>query len=244
MTARKAVALRHVAFEDLGSLEPLLHQAGFEVEYMEAGYTPDLHDRAADSDLLVLLGGPISVNDGADYPFLAEEERLVRGRLERSLPTLGICLGAQLIAKVLGARVYKGPAPEIGWGPVTRSLEAAAHAVDHLVARGIRVLHWHGETFDLPYGATRLLSTPLYPNQAFEAGPHCLALQFHPEATRRGLERWLIGHCGEIAATPDISVGTLRADAAQFAEPLQAACHRFFIEWLCAAGLQTAAMER
>jgi GMP synthase (glutamine-hydrolysing) len=232
MTSLKAVAVRHVAFEDLGSLESVLRQAGFDIEYVEAGYTAGLYERGIDSDLLFVLGGPISVNDGADYPFLRDEERLVAARLEKNRPVVGICLGAQMIAKVLGARVYKGHMPEIGWSPVTKAQGLGPHAVDPLAAEGIRVLHWHGETFDLPAGSTRLLFSDVYANQGFEVGAHCLGLQFHPEATRNGLERWLIGHCAEIAATPGVTVGSLREQAAQFAEPLQAACRQFFLNWL------------
>lgn len=205
------IALRHVAFEDLGLIEPVLRERGARVTYAEAA-VGDIPAITADGpDLLIVLGGPIGVYDEAAYPFLKEELALLEARLRLGLPVLGICLGAQLIARALGSRVFPGPGKEIGWAPL-RLTEAGTSSC--LAAIGDHpVLHWHGDTFDLPDDARLLASTELTRNQAFDVGPAVLGLQFHIEATARGLESWFVGHACEIAASPGVTVDQLREDA-------------------------------
>src|SRR5580698_2411020 len=115
---RSAVALRHVAFEDLGLLAPVLAREGFDVVYRDAAVDELLHDSIASADLLVVLGAPIGAYETDAYPFLKSELALIEYRLSRDLPTLGICLGSQLMARALGSRVFKGPVKEIGWGAI------------------------------------------------------------------------------------------------------------------------------
>jgi len=228
---KKAWAVTHVAFEDLGSFEQILREEGFEIEYLSAA-CDDLDDINPETDdLLIILGGPISVNDIDEYPFIQAELEMLAERLEADKPTLGICLGAQLIAKALGAKVYPGQHKEIGWSPIQLDESGSRSALRHFVGEGVCVLHWHGETFDLPENAEHLASSEHYANQAFSCGK-ALALQFHPEVTRRGLEQWYIGHTGEIHQTEGVSVNQLRDDAAQFADTLQARAYRFLTEWL------------
>lgn len=209
---KTALAIRHVHFEDLGAFGPELEAAGFSVQYRDAG-VDDLR-ALPDADLLVVLGGPIGAYEDDRYPFLTEEITLLEKRLAASRPTLGICLGAQLMARALGARVYPGPAKEIGWGALTLTEAGAVGPLRHL--GDAPVLHWHGDTFDLPEGAVRLASTPLCANQAFARGVSALAFQFHPEADGAGFERWLIGHAAEIAQAK-LSPSTLRADTQRLA---------------------------
>ncbi len=202
---KRALALRHVQFEDLGTFAPELEAHGYSVAYADAGLD-DLGaiDEAA-IDLLIVLGGPIGAYEEEHYPFLNDEMALIGHRLASGRPLLGICLGAQLIARAMGAEVKPGPQKEIGWGPVTLTEAGLAGPLRHLGAEP--VLHWHGDAFTLPEGAVRLASTTVCPNQAFAAGPAVLAVQFHPEAAVEGFERWLIGHAVEIAAvrlSPDI----------------------------------------
>ncbi len=226
---KSAIAIRHVAFEDLGSLEPILERHGYRFEYREAG-VDRLSANDADTDLLIVLGGPIAVYDDAIYPFIAQELALLEKRLARDLPTVGICLGAQLMARALGSRVYPGKRKEIGWAPLTLDSEASANALSPL--EGVPVLHWHGDTFDIPDGAVHLASTDACRNQAFAWRRRGLALQFHAEVRPAALERWYIGHACEISATAGISVAALRAEAARHGAALQKPAEVLWANWI------------
>jgi GMP synthase (glutamine-hydrolysing) len=218
---KTAIAIRHVAFEDLGSFAPVLADHGYRVAYREAGLDELLAPALEEADLLIVLGGPIGACDESLYPFLADELRLLDRRLTAGNPTLGICLGAQLMARSLGARVYAAPAKEIGWAPLQLTAAGSASCLRSLATEAVAVLHWHGDTFDVPAGATRLAATDVCPNQAFSLGPAVLALQFHAEVTAAALEQWFVGHAVEIAAAGVASVPELRADSARHAPSLQ-----------------------
>lgn len=233
----QALAIRHVTFEDLGSLNPVLRDRGFSIAYHQAADGLTNLD-ALTPELLIVLGGPIGVYEEAAYPFLTEEISLLRARLAAGRPTLGICLGAQLMARSLGGNVYPGPRKEIGWAPVELTDEGRRSCLAPL--EGIHLLHWHGDTFDLPDGTVRLASTPLYANQAFARGTAALALQFHPEVTAADLEHWFVGHACEIAATDGINVAGLRADTQRFAPDLVFGAERCFAAWLDANGFSRA----
>jgi GMP synthase (glutamine-hydrolysing) len=233
VTDRRAVAIRHVAFEDLGTLGDALAARDFAVAYVEAGR--DDFAAIGDPDLLVVLGGPIGACDDADYPFLADETALIARRLAAGRPTLGICLGAQLMARALGARVYPNPVKEIGWAPLGMIEHGRRSCLGSLGATA--VLHWHGDTFDLPAGAVLLASTPACRNQAFSRGRAALGLQFHIEVKASDLERWLIGHTCEIAATPGVSVAALRAANEANGAALEREGRACLEAWLDGAGL-------
>jgi GMP synthase (glutamine-hydrolysing) len=227
---KSAIVIRHVHFEDLGVFAPVLEGRGYHVAYLDIGVDQMVADPLDKADLLVVLGGPIGAYEDDLYPFLLEELAAIQRRLASRKPLLGICLGAQLIARAMGARVYPAPAKEIGWSAVTLTDAGCRGALAAL--EGIPVLHWHGDTFDLPVGAVRLASTGICANQAFSVGRQVLAFQFHPEAAGAGFERWLIGHACEIAVTPGVSVTELRQQSHAMAEA-GAACGRRCLEmWL------------
>jgi GMP synthase (glutamine-hydrolysing) len=228
--SKTLLAVRHVAFEDLGGFEAPLADAGYSIRYADMGMTA-ISD-FGDPDLLVVLGGPIGVYEDDLYPWLKDEIAVIAARLAAQKPTLGICLGAQLMARALGARVYPGPAKEIGWKPVTLTRDGEALLAPLLDQP---VLHWHGDTFDLPDGAMLLASTDICRNQAFSLGRHGLAFQFHPEAQVEGFERWLIGHACEIAATPGIGVTELRTGTARLAPSALAGGQQVLRNWLAQA---------
>jgi GMP synthase (glutamine-hydrolysing) len=228
---RSAVALRHVAFEDLGLLAPIMDRHGWDVSFCEAAVDDLAHRSIKDADLIIVLGGPIGVYETDAYPFLNDEIALLEYRLSRDLPTLGICLGSQLMAKALGSRVFKGPVKEIGWGTVALTTEGASSCLSALHDEEAVVLHWHGDSFDLPPGATRLASNPNYENQAFAYGRNALALQFHLEADPRQLEEWYVGHAVELAAA-GVSVMDLRADTLKHKNGLAPRAERVFSQWL------------
>jgi GMP synthase (glutamine-hydrolysing) len=223
--------IRHLAFEDLGSFSSVLQAHGYKINYVDAGYD-DLSQIDAVSDgLLVILGGPISVNDTAMFPFLDEEISLLKQRIAADRPTLGICLGAQMIARALGAKVYPGDEKEIGWYDLSLTAAGEQSALRYLDAKHCSMLHWHGETFDLPVGAALLASSEKFPHQAFSYGKNILALQFHPEVTQRSMEKWFIGHIGEIMQTDEVSVEKLREDTHRYANQLEMQGELFFNSW-------------
>jgi GMP synthase-like glutamine amidotransferase len=203
---------QHVAFEGLGSIEPWLLQRGHQLSvtrfqhWGQAGADP-LPDLEA-VDLLIAMGGPMSVNDEAVHPWLAAEKRCIAAAIGRGIPVLGICLGAQLIATALGARVLPNPQPEIGWFPIeaipdpSSASAGAAGEGGFAFPASLPVFHWHGETFELPAGALPLARSAACANQAFRLGPRVFALQFHLETTPAAA-RALVEHCGdELVAAP------------------------------------------
>jgi GMP synthase (glutamine-hydrolysing) len=230
--SKTAIAVRHVPFEDLGTLETVLAAHGYAVAYREAG----LYDLGSidpvGPDLLVVLGGPIGAYEEDAYPFVLDEVRLLERRLQADLPTLGICLGAQMMARALGAKVYPGQGKEIGWSPLRLTEAGQRSCLRFVSAEKTPVLHWHGDTFDLPDGATRLASTETYENQAFAWGRRALALQFHTEVRAGDLERWFIGHACEIAGTAGVTVADLRRDTARWGPVLEAHGPQAFDAWL------------
>src|ERR1700674_4054522 len=160
-----AAAIRHVHFEDLGAFEATLSEHGYETRYYDAGVA-DLHSPHLHScDLLIVLGAPFGAYEEDKYPILTDEIALIERRLAAELPALGICLGAQLFARALGSRVYPGPAKEVGWSPIALTEAGKQGPTRHLGAGP--VLHWHGDTFDLPAGTELLASTAICRNQAF-----------------------------------------------------------------------------
>lgn len=227
----QASVLQHVAFEDIGTFAGPLAQWNAIVTTYQAGVDDLAEVDRHHTDLLIVLGGPIGVYDAALYPFLTDELRLIERRLAQGRPLLGVCLGAQLIAAAAGARVYPSPAKEIGFAPLALTADGAASCLGHLADAANTVLHWHGDTFDLPQGALRLASTPLTENQAFSLGPNVLGLQFHMEADARMLERWLIGHTGEIASA-GLDVRELRKEGVRFGGAVSTAGARAFSAWL------------
>ncbi len=226
---KKAVALRHISFEDLGTLEPLLRERNYEVHFIEAAVEDLKSVDALEADLLIVLGGPIGAFDEGTYPFLKHELDLVAHRLDHRRPLLGICLGAQLIARALGAKVYPMGVKEIGFDPIELTQEGEESSLIYL--KNIPILHWHGDQFDIPPGASRLASTPIGRNQAFSFGPQVLGLQFHVEVDVWKFEHWLVGHASELNSA-GIDPRRLRGDAAALQERLALASRAMFSAWL------------
>ena len=226
---KTATVIHHVGFEDLGTLAPVLEARGYRLDRVDV--TIEALDRLdpGASQLLVVLGGPIGAFDEARYPFLVDELALIRARLAAGKPTLGICLGAQLMARALGARVAPTGGKEIGFAPLT--LTAAGRQSALAALEGVAVLHWHGDQFDIPAGAARLAGTGFTPNQAFALGRHALGLQFHPEIDVARLEQWLVGHAGELAEA-GIDPCCLRAQAREVGPRLAAAAREMLLRWL------------
>lgn len=183
--------LTHVPFEGMGSITPWLAAAGHEIAYTRL-YEQAPFPAPEQVDLLVVMGGPMSVHDEEAYPWLAAEKRFIREVVETGKPVLGICLGAQLIANTLGAKVYRNPVKEIGWFPIRGvPQEGPVFSFPPMAT----AFHWHGETFDLPPEAIRLAGSEACGNQAFQLGKAVIGLQFHLETTPESA-RDLVAHCG------------------------------------------------
>ncbi|HLB43674.1 MAG TPA: glutamine amidotransferase [Gammaproteobacteria bacterium] len=232
MNKKRAHVIRHVAFEDLGTFEEILKKNGYAIQYFEAGYDDLMVIYNSQPEMLIILGGPIGVYDHADYPFLKTETSILKIRIENDLPTLGICLGAQLIASALNSEVFNGGKKEIGWSGLNLTEEGKNNYFKYLDGSRTSVLHWHSDTFNLPSRARLQASTDIYDNQAFIYGKNVLALQFHPEITELGMEKWFIGHANEIASTDSVNVAQLRNDTKNYSHNLGQNSKMFFDEWI------------
>jgi GMP synthase-like glutamine amidotransferase len=209
--------LQHVPFEGLGSIE---HWARHVDAQLQCGrmYVDDPLPPLAAFDGLIVLGGPMGVNDHADYPWLRGEIDFIAKAIDFGKPVLGICLGAQLIAAARGARVYRNPEREIGWLPLLPGTDYALSPIDFLADAAARVaFHWHGDTFDLPPGALHLAATEGCRQQIYLLDGHVLGLQCHLETTRASAQA-LIDHCaGDLQPGRYVqSAGDIVADAARF----------------------------
>lgn len=222
-------AIRHLHFEDLGTLEALLQEAGYQIRYYESG-VDELPDPVTGADLAVVLGGPVGVYETEAYPEMATERTWVKTRMKACRPTIGICLGAQLMAAALDSEVGPMERKEIGFAPLELTEAGRRGPLRHL--EGIPVLHWHGDSFAIPAGAEHLAATDLCRNQAFALGLRMLGLQFHVEVDGgSGFERWLLGHAVELAGA-GIDPRELRRQSARWREQLCRAARAMFAEWL------------
>ncbi|NQU39710.1 MAG: gamma-glutamyl-gamma-aminobutyrate hydrolase family protein [Lentisphaerae bacterium] len=196
----RAHYIQHVPFEGLGSMAPWLEGAGYAVTRTRlfAGESLPALDGI---DLLIVMGGPMGVNEEGAYPWLIEEKRFVGEAIRTGVPVLGVCLGAQLMASALGARVYPNAVKEIGWFPV-EGVPTGGDANAFAFPSSTEVFHWHGETFDLPEGAVHLAGNAACRNQAFQMGRSAIGLQFHLETTLASAQA-IVDNCrGELVVAP------------------------------------------
>lgn len=227
--------IQHVAFEHAGVIADVARDRGHELRIFQAGVDDLTLVETDPADLLVVLGGPIGVYESETYPWLESEIRVIRHRLAEELPTIGVCLGAQLIAAALDARVYPGTR-EIGWAPIRATEAGLKSPLAALASADWQVLHWHGDTFDLPAGAELLASTEATPNQAYAIGKHVLALQFHPEVKAGDIETWLIGHTVELAKA-GVDPRTIRRRTGEIGATVASAGELMFARWMEEVGL-------
>ena len=199
--AKRLLVIQQVPHEGPGIIGPLAAREGFCVETVRAWLTGPAArvPRSAEGySALLVLGGPMGVSDIDRFPFLADELRLIESALKRGVPTLGVCLGSQLIAAAAGARVYSGKAKEIGWYPVTLTDQGRSDRLFAGFADTFTVFQWHGDTFDVPPGAVNLAGSELFAHQVIRVGPRAYGVQFHLEVTGPMVLEWLRANSDEL----------------------------------------------
>jgi GMP synthase (glutamine-hydrolysing) len=232
---KTVLVLQHVPHEGPGSLTSLLQTAGFRIHTLR--FWDDAEAKAApeDPDGLIVMGGPMGVYDVDRYRHLAWEEKMIERAVKNNLPVLGICLGAQLIADALGARVYPNGVKEIGWYDLAPTAAAKDDPLFHNLRANEKVFQWHGDTFDLPRGAVHLAFSPLCTNQAFRYGRNVYALQFHLEVDGKMIDAWLDEpqNRDEIAGLHgDIDPTMIRADTTQYMGRLESLSSQIFSDFI------------
>ena len=195
--------MQHVPFENLGSIEGWARENRHPLS-LTRFFLGEILPAVGEIDWLIVMGGSMGVHDEESYPWLAEEKRFIGQAVESGKVVLGICLGAQLIADVLGARVFRNRHKEIGWFPIEMTGESRTTALFSGFPKRFEAFHWHGDTFDLPAGAVQIARSPACKNQGFMYGERVVALQFHLETTRAGAEALIQQCASEIVDAPFI----------------------------------------
>lgn len=235
MPRPKILVFQHVPFEPLGTLDPLLKESGFRIRYVNFGRQPESKPALEKYEALIVLGGPMNSDQIDSYPNLITEVEIIRDAVEREMSILGVCLGAQLLAKALGGSVSRNPVREIGWYDVELTESGVNDPVLSAFARKQQVFQWHEDGITLPPNTVNLASSPASAVQAFRYGKHAYGFQFHLEASQTLIERWL--SVPDHQATLDeeherISAEAIRQQTAESIDSLQEMSQRTFSRWI------------
>jgi GMP synthase (glutamine-hydrolysing) len=235
MARPKVLVFQHVPYEPLGTLDPLLKEAGFRIRYVNFGRMPEQRPALDRYAALIVLGGPMNADQIDSYPNLQTEVEIIRKAVDRDMSVLGICLGAQLLAKALGGHVSRNATREIGWHDVEMTKAGLRDPVLSTFAPLQEVFQWHEDGISLPPGAERLAGSPASHVQAFRHGEHAYGFQFHLEANRPLIERWLTvpahqASLREEAGTVEPSEILRRAETSM--APLEALSRATFSRWI------------
>jgi GMP synthase (glutamine-hydrolysing) len=230
---KNILVLQHEPHEGIGAWEPIFNTAGRKLvtRNLFAGEKVPLEEELCEWDGIVIMGGPMSANDGESLDFIRDELKMIPQILQLKIPLLGVCLGSQVIAKGLGSKVYKGAKKEIGWYPLKLTASAEKDKIFGGLGSSIMMFQWHGETFDLPSGAIHLSNSPLYPHQAFRYTDRIYGLQFHCEMTDSMIREWVEKGQEELARA-EISGEKILEDTPKYLSTLRQWAHHIAKKWL------------
>ena len=235
MPRPKVLVFQHVPYEPLGTLDPLLKAAGFRIRYVNFGRQPDSRPTLDGYEALIVLGGPMNSDQINSYPNLITEVDIIREAVERDMSVLGICLGAQLLAKALGGAVSRNEVREIGWYDVEMTERGIGDPVLSTFAETQEVFQWHEDGISLPPGAELLAGSAASPVQAFRYGEHAYGFQFHLEANRPLIDRWLSvpGHRETLEQEAGrVDPDAIRQQADTSVGPMEKLSHDTFSRWI------------
>ena len=235
MPRPKILVFQHVPYEPLGTLDPLLRDAGFRIRYVNFGREPKSRPRLDRYEALIVLGGPMNSDQIDTYPNLITEVEVIREAVDRDMSVLGICLGAQLLAKALGGAVSRNAVREIGWHDVELTDAGISDPVLSTFARRQEVFQWHEDGITLPPGAVHLAASDASPVQAFRYGEHAYGFQFHLEASRPLIERWLTvpDHEAVLAEESErVDIAAIRDRIDSSVSSLEALSRATFSRWI------------
>ena len=226
---KSALIIRHTPYEGIAGFRAPVEAAGYELTRIDVSDPAFPHIDFDEPDLVLIMGGPMGVYETEAHPWIAGEITRLARRIMLDRPTIGVCLGSQMIAAAMGARVYPGPVKEVGFAPVTISPAGLGSPLRHI--EDVPVLHWHGDSFDLPPGVELLASTDAYPHQAFRRGNNLLAPQCHPEMGEDPrFDIWLEDEAYVEAA--GLTVAELRVQHDALGPAAVAAGQKLITDWL------------
>ena len=228
----EVLVFQHDPFEDLGFFAEVLEKQGAEYRVIRLFQGEMPAEELEDVGALIVLGGPMSVDEEEAFPFLRWEKRIIRAAIDEAVPILGVCFGAHLIAAALGTQVFHGSVREIGWSPISITPHGQVDSLLGYLPESATVFQWHGDGFDLPAGAIRLAYSTHYSTQAFRVGKTIYALQFHLEVTPRMIEKWIHERSKDLALSPYVLPDKILADTHTYASTLQYYGERFLSEFV------------
>lgn len=235
MPRPKILVFQHVPYEPLGTLDPLLKEAGFRIRYVNFGRDPGQRPALDKYAALIVLGGPMNADQVDSYPNLVTEVEIIRDAVAADMSVLGICLGAQLLAKALGGSVARNLRPEVGWYDVELTPHGSRDPVLAPFARRQRVFQWHEDGIELPAGTVHLASSPLSRVQAFRHGEHAYGFQFHLEVDASLIDRWLSVPANQAIlerGSARIDPQLIRRESREAIDDLQALSRETFSRWV------------
>lgn len=235
MARPKILVFQHVPYEPLGTLDPLLKEAGFRIRYVNFGREPKSRPSLDGYEALIVLGGPMNSDEIESYPNLITEVDIIREAIDRELSVLGICLGAQLLAKALGGSISRNARREIGWCDVELTSAGTSDPVLSTFAEVQQVFQWHEDGIRLPPGAVHLAASNASNVQAFRHGEHVYGFQFHLEVNRSLIERWLTVPANQMTLRDEagrVDPDEIRAQTVELVNDLEALSRATFSRWI------------